>query len=241
MELNKYAVRILLTLVLTTVSIFFIEKKYLVAEIRGETISNYGNVEWADNIVLLIDDFEGLNSDSISIQKAGFFDYGKAKISLDSFHLDKNILASKSCMQVNWLGNDNFAGWGKGVGKNVDLNTETDYLNFRVYVPKGAEKEEQLLVKLEEDDNSNGVLDEDKDDSWGYKLTVTPGNEWQIISIPLKDFKDANSGGDSLLNISRKGGLHTIIFSFDQVEKYTPEHKWYFDFICFTNEKIKSN
>lgn len=77
--------------------------------------------------------------------------------------------------------------------------------------------------------------------SWVYKLSITPADKWQIISIPLKDFKDSNAGGDSILNVTRKGGLHTIIFSFDQVDKYTPEHKWYFDFICFTNEKIKIN
>ncbi len=229
-----------MTLVLTSVSIFCLEKKFLVAEIRGETISHYGSIEWADNIVLLIDDFEGLNSDSISVQNAGFFGFGRAKISLDSTHVDKNALSSKTCMQINWSGKDVYAGWGKGVGKNVDLNTNTDYLNFRVYIPKAPSNEEHLLIKLEEDDNSNGILDENKDDSFGYKLTIKPSDKWQIISIPLKDFIDSNPGGDSILNISRKGGLHTIIFGFDQVEKYTPEHKWYFDFICFTNEKIKN-
>lgn len=239
MESNKVALKILLTLVLTVVSIFCLEKKYLIAEMRGETLSHYVSIEWADNVVLLIDDFEGFATDSLSVQKAGLFGYGKSKISLDSTHVDKNIMASKTCIKIDWSGNDSYAGWGKGVGKNVDLNTATDHLNFRVLIPKSTGPEEHVFVKLEEDDNSNGILDEDKDDSWSFKLNMKASDKWQLVSIPLKDFKDTNVGGDSILNISRKGGLHTIIFSFEQADKYTPEHNWYFDFICFTNEKIK--
>lgn len=239
MESNKSAIKILLALFLTTVLVFFVERKFLVAEIRGETLSNYENIPWLDQIVLLIDDFEGLKSDSNSVQKAGFFGFGRVKVSLDSIHVDHDVTASKTCMKIEWRGNDSYAGWGKGVGKNVDLDTYTDYLNFRVLVPKGTAKEETLLVRLEEDDNSNGILDETKDDSWGYKLKIMPQEKWQLISIPLTDFRDSNVGGDSLLNITRKGGLHTIIFSFEQVEKYTSEHNWYFDFICFTKGKIK--
>jgi hypothetical protein len=238
-ESNKPAVKILFTLFVTSILIFCVERKYLVAEIRGETLGHYGNIPWIDQIVLLIDDFEGLPADSISVQKAGFFGYGRVKISLDSTHVDRHLTASKTCMKIDWRGNDTYAGWGKGVGKNVDLDTDSDFLNFRVLVPKGIDKEETLLIRLEEDDNSNGILDEANDDSWGYKLKIKPQDKWQLISIPLTEFTDGNQGGDSLLNISRKGGLHTVIFSFEQVEKYTSEHNWYFDFICFTKGRIK--
>jgi hypothetical protein len=238
-ESNKPAIKILFSLFVTAVLIFFVERKYLVAEIRGETLSNYSSISWIDQIVLLIDDFEGLASDSVSVQKAGFFGYGRAKISLDTAHLDRNLTASKTCMKIDWRGTDGYAGWGKGVGKNIDINTYTDFLNFRVLVPKSSGAEETLIVRLEEDDNSNGILDEAKDDSWTYTVKLKPQDKWQLISIPLTDFADANAGGDSLLNISRKGGLHTVIFSFDQVEKYKPEHNWYFDFICFTTGRIK--
>ncbi|MES2567783.1 MAG: hypothetical protein V4565_13000 [Bacteroidota bacterium] len=238
MESNRSAIKILLTLFITVILIFFLERKFLVAEIRGETLGNYGNISWIDKIVLLIDDFEGFKSDSIGLQNAGFFGYGRIKISLDTLHVDRDLTASKTCVKINWRGTDSYAGWGKGVGKNIDLNTSTDYLNFRVLVPKGTGDEESLLVRLEEDDNSNGILDETNDDSWGYKLKIKPQDKWQLISIPLSAFQDSNQGGDSLLNITRKGGLHTVIFSYDQVEKYKPEHNWYFDFICFTNSKI---
>lgn len=240
MESNKFAIKILLTLFLTSISIFCMERKFLIAEIRGETLGNYENIPWVDHIVLLIDDFEGLKSDSISVQKAGFFGYGRAKISLDSIHVDNDITASKTCLKIDWHGKDSYAGWGKGIGKNIDINTFTDYLNFRVYVPKNGNNEIFLNVRLEEDDNCNGILDDTKDDSWSYKLKVETSDKWQLISIPLIGFKDSNAGGDSVLNITRKGGLHTILFSFEQAEKYTVEQNWYFDFICFTKGKIKN-
>ena len=238
MESNKRAIKALITLVLTVLILFFLERKFLVAQIRGETLINYGKIKWLDKIVLLIDDFEGLKSDSISIQQVGFFGYGSAKISLDSSQIDNNMIASKTCLKVIWNGKDSYGGWGKGVGKNIDINTLTDYINFRIYVPTSNGKTDSIKISLEEDDNASGVLEHDKDDSWFYKLKISSADKWQFISIPLKDFVDANVGGDSVLNITRKGGLHTIIFSFEEADKYTPHHKWYFDFICITNGKI---
>ena len=66
---------------------------------RGETVSNYERLKWIDQIVLLIDDFEGLKSDSSTIQKAGFFGYGNAKITLDSLKVDNKLIAAKNCLK----------------------------------------------------------------------------------------------------------------------------------------------
>ncbi len=239
MESNKRAIKVLITLLITTAVIFMMEKKFLVLELRGETVSHYDQIKWIDKINLLVDDFEGL-SDSTSLQKASFFSYGSVKIASDSLQTDKSVIASKTCLKISWNNTEKYGGWGKGIGKNIDINAATDHLNFRIYVPKSNGNDEVIKIILEEDDNNNGVLDKDKDDSWFYRLTVPALDQWQFISIPLKDFADQNPGGDGILNITRKGGLHTIIFSLEQAEKYTPNHKWYFDFICFTNEKITS-
>jgi len=239
-ESNKRALRPLLTLVISAVVIFLIEKEFLVAELRGETVSRYEKIKWLDKILFLAEDFEGFKADSLSLQKSKFFSYGSAKITLDSLQPDDNLLASKACLKVEWNGKESYGGWGKGVGKNIDLNTLTDYLNFRVYVPKNNVHDEIITIRLEEDDNNDGILQQDKDDSFAYKLNIQVKDEWQFICIPLKDFIDTNTGGDNKLNITRKGGLHTIIFSLEQVQKYRGHHKWYFDFICFTSEKVSA-
>ncbi len=238
---NNRAARTLLALLLTVVIIFLIEKKLLVSELRGETVSRYDKIKWTSKILLLVEDFEGFKTDSASIIQQGFFSYGNAKIALDTVQVDDKSIASKTSLKIEWSGTENYGGWGKGVGKNIDLTTSTDYLNFRIYVPKINGGTGNIKIVLEEDDNNDGVLQKESDDSWFYRINIEAKDEWQFISIPLKDFADNNSGGDSLLNVSRKGGLHTIIFSFEEVEKYTNKHTWYFDFICFTNEKVISS
>jgi hypothetical protein len=234
---NKRAIKALVSLVLAVAIIFSIEKKFLVNEARGSTISNYQHISWSDKILLLVDDFEGLPTDSAALVQAGFFGFGSGKIMTDASQADDHPMASKTSMRVIWDSTYNYGGWGKGVGKNFDLDAATDYVNFRVYAPKSNGGEECLKVMLEEDDNYDGVLEQEQDDSWIYRVKITPKDEWQFISIPVKDFTDGNAGGDSIININRKGGLHTVIFSFEQTEQFRKNYKWYFDFICFTKGK----
>jgi hypothetical protein len=236
MKANKPALKTLSTLLIIVAVIFGIEKKFLVSEIRGESLSNYSTLTWSDDVVLLIDDFEGL-TDSLSLVKASFFGYGNCKMIPDSTQNDKNAIALKTCLKVRWEGKDNFGGWGKGVGKNIDLNTANDHLNFRILSPNSDSL--FLKIMLEEDDDFNGKLEQDKDDSWFYKMAVAPSDKWQLISIPLTNFSDGNPGGDGQLNITRKGGLHTIIFAYENTDKYKTDDKWFYDFICFTKGSIK--
>ena len=235
---NKQALKALFTLLLSTILIFLAETKFLVAEVRGTTLSHYENISWISKVLLLAEDFEGLKGDSASLQTGKFFSYGSAKIVLDSSNMNKDLISSKTSLKVKWNGKETYGGWGKGVGQNVDMNTETDHFNFRVYIPKTNGDKDILKITVQEDDNNDGILQEDKDDSWFYTATLQTGDTWQFISIPLKDFKDGNPGGDKIFNVSRKGGLHNIIFSFEQPDKYTTNSVWYFDFICFTNEKV---
>lgn len=238
MEHNKPALKTLSALLISVAIIFSIEKKFLVNEIRGESITKYAALKWAEQVVLLIDDLEGL-TDTVSLQKASFFGYGNAKIFIDSTQTDKSTIASKNCVMVKWGGGYNYGGWGKGVGKKIDLNTANDHFNFRVLAPQTNGDTAIIKLMLEEDDNFNGTLDQEQDDSWFYKFPLASTGKWETISIPIKDFMDNNPGkGDGIMNISRKSGLHTVIFAFENAEKYTTEHKWYFDFICFTSAKV---
>ncbi len=236
---NKKGIGALAMLVCTVIAVFFFEKKFLVHEARGSAITHYENLEWVDKVLLLVDDFEGLQTDSLALVNAGFFGFGSGKIATDATQTDAHPMAAKTSLRVQWDSTYQFGGWGKGVGKNFDLDPNTDFVNFRIYAPLTNGGEEHIKVMLEEDDNNDGILQQDQDDSWAYHLKLTPKDEWQFISIPVKDFTDDNAAGDSIINITRKGGLHTIIFSFEQTEQFTKKNKWYFDFICFTNGKIQ--
>jgi hypothetical protein len=243
MESNKRAFFILAMLFLTAVTIFCAEKKFLKVEKRGTVLSRYEHIKWFDKMILLVEDFEGFTrSDSAILQREAFFSYGSVKISLDTSQVDANtVTASKTAIKAEWKGAEQFGGWGRGIGINIDLDTATDYLNFRVYVPKGNGNDEVIKVILQEDDVEDGKFKADQDDEWFCNVTIPAKDQWQTISVPLKSFSDGNNGGDGIMNITRRGGLHNIIFSFEQFEKYTANNKWYFDFIFFSNEKLDEN
>ncbi|MGZ3862273.1 MAG: glycan-binding surface protein [Bacteroidia bacterium] len=238
MEPNKKALIVLLTLVLTSVIVFCAEMKFLVPKPRGSTTDHYKNTGYADKIILLVEDFEGLETPGTDLHKEKFFDYGSAKISIDTTMAMNDPVAVKTALKVMWAGSDNYGGWGKGVGANLDLDTAKDFLSFRIYVPADTMSFETIKITLEEDDDDDGKLQKDKDDAWYYELNIKDKGKWKMVSIPLKDFKDDNPGGDHKFNVTKKGGLHTIIFAFQHPDKYTIGRTWYFDFICFTGEKL---
>lgn len=238
MKENKRAFFILQMLVITALGIFFLEQNFLIVEARGATISHYRFSE-ADKVILLIEDFEGLeskNPDSL-MKTAGFFNFGSAVINLDHKQVDKNLLASKTALHAKWNSTEKYGGWGKGVGANINLDPETDYVNFRFFLPV-SNGNDVIKIIMEEDDNENGKLEAEADDKWSSTVKVTAKNEWQLVSVSLKDFKDENPGGDAVFNVSRKGGLHNIIFTFEDPARYSNEHNWYFDFICLSSGKL---
>jgi hypothetical protein len=243
MESNRKALMILQLLVFTAVIIFFIEKKFLISESRGSTLSHYSNFAGISHVVLLVEDFEGfdrhLKSDSL-LQTSGFFTYGSIKVDLDMESVDNNPLASATALKASWSQAEPYGGWGKGVGANIELNTQTDFLNFRILIPEGALEEDQIRVMLQEDDDEDGVLNEKKDDKWASVFKIKPSQKWQTVSLALKDFVHDGDGGDGIFNVTRKGGLHNLIFNFERPEAYTPGYCWYFDFICFSSGKLNT-
>lgn len=246
-ESNTRALLTLLTLVVTVVILFVVERKLLINENRGSTLSLYERVRGFDDIMLLIEDFEGLENtnfpqfrDSIFKENA-FYSFGSIKMAIDNVLADGDPMASKSVLKVMWDGAFNYGGWGKGVGANIKLDPTTDFLNFRVYFPESHLKKEKVKIILAEDDNEDAILEADQDDEWMCHVDVFEQNNWQLISVPLDKFKDSNAAGDGELNVTRRGGLHTITFILDQPEKYKPGQYWYFDFINISSDVLVSN
>jgi hypothetical protein len=234
------ALVILLYLVLTTALIFFAERKCLVAQPRGSQTSAYGNLPWKDKILLLIEDFEKLNNDTATLHQANFFNYGSIVLGIDHNKVDHTILSANSDLKVVWKGGkESYGGWGKGVGQNLDLDGSKNYFTFRFYNPKNNGSD-FVKVIMQEDDNDDGIYQEDKDDEWVQRAHASGKDEWQIISIPLRSFYDNNKGGDGKFNVTRKGGIHNIAFSFEKNDRYAAGRIWYFDFICITSEKINA-
>jgi hypothetical protein len=212
----------------------------------------------------IVEDFEGYADGVNDLKENGLFAFGDVKANIDSKIHEANTTRFKDylgqkALKIETRGQTNFGGWGKGIGLNVELEKEKDFLNF--YVRMETENENYLnesstiKIELQEDDNINNVYQKEMDDSWTYTQTIVSNElagstnsgdkklkKWKLISIPLEDFKDANPGGDNLFNINYKEGkLFCIVISFFYPQgdfKKLNGKKFFFDFICFSKGKL---
>jgi hypothetical protein len=182
----------------------------------------------------VIEDFEGIDYGPSDLKPNGIFVYGNIKANIDGTLSVQQPYSGERSLKVNKEGALNYGGWGKGISLNVELDVRKDYFNFYVYsaVSNGTSP---LKIELQEDDNGDGAYDKQQDDSWICVQKIEGKNSWQLISIPLANFKDNNEGGDDGFNVSYKNGkLLCLIFSFDDASKATGRPVWSFDFISLS-------
>lgn len=183
----------------------------------------------------IVDDFEGLSEGQTDLKEEGVFTYGGAVKSVDKKMTTGYGYSGQAALKITWTGKEDYRGWGKGVGANVELDAQQDYLNFYVYSSKSNGKYSTMKILLEEDDNGNSSFEKEHDDSWNYILTIENSGSWKIISLPLKDFKDGNEGGDGIFNVNyREGKLCTFIVRFLDTLQINETRVCYFDFISFS-------
>ncbi|MFL5752298.1 MAG: glycoside hydrolase family 26 protein [Bacteroidia bacterium] len=191
----------------------------------------------------VIEDFEGFADGNTDFKINGIFTYGNIKASVDKFPSDQHSYSGQRYLKMNkdpdLAKKMNYGGWGKGIGLNLVLDPQKDYLNFYLL----QSDTNSFKIELQEDDNEDNVYNKDNDDSWIYVQKSEAGsrrNDWRLISIPLNKFTDANPGGDGIMNINYKHGkLLCFIINF-LPRKTAGEGNLAasFDFICFSQGKL---
>jgi len=187
----------------------------------------------------IIEDFEGLSDGTKDLKKNGVFSFGSLNAFITQNQNSYNYLdyVGKRCITLKKEQNRDFAGWGKGIGLNVELDPTQDYLNF--YVRQPIENAPSTIkIQLQEDDNDSKVFEEKSDDVWIYTQVIKSSSAidtWQLISIPLSKFKDDNIGGDGVFNCTyKKGKLLCFIISFVNDNNFKKNQIISFDFISFS-------
>jgi hypothetical protein len=189
----------------------------------------------------LAEDFEGFADGQSNFKREGLFQFGSVRINTTKYLTTGSGYSGKRALKISWTGKERFGGWGIGISRHLILNPEEDYLNFYIYCPNSNKRSDNLKISLEEDDNQNNVFENANDDKWVYQIIIHPADDWQLISIPLKDFKDANAGGDGVFNVGYYDGkLHTFIVSFLDTTAIKTTQQWYFDFIGFSKGKLNT-
>jgi hypothetical protein len=191
----------------------------------------------------IIDDFEGLSNGKNDLKKHGIFSFGYAEAEITS------EASSRSASAADFLGERyitlsrkdkrEFGGWGKGLGNYVQLNASADFLNF--YFRNTGSKAVSARFELQEDDNGDGKYKSEEDDAWtSVQQLAARSKDWQLVSIPLKSFKDSNQGGDGIFNCDYKGGkLACFLVCFVDPQHLPADASVSFDFISFSQGPLQ--
>jgi hypothetical protein len=138
-------------------------------------------------------------------------------------------------LNLNWSGGT--GAFGKGITKYVELSAASDRFNFYFLNPMSNYASAVVDVSIKEDDNQNGVYESTLDDSWTRSATIPRSANWQLISLPLNTFTDANSGGNGIFDAgytNNNGKIFTISLTFHQAAAATGPEIYYADMICFS-------
>ena len=188
----------------------------------------------------IVDDFEGYATGTRDISDEGLFSYGGNKLAIDKDRATGSYYSGSRALKVTRNSNKYYGGWGKGTPGIVQLNPGKDYFNFFILLPPVNSELLKVNLSFADDDNGNGIIDPDKDDIWENETEVKATAKWQLISIPLKEFRDGNREGDSVFNINYKEGkLLNVSFRFDDIDKPLHIPILYFDFVCFSQGPLK--
>jgi beta-mannanase len=191
----------------------------------------------------VLEDFEGFSTGSSDMKASGVFTFGNGNAVIDYKPQSPgktetfNYLGERY-ITINSSGKYKFAGWGRGVTVNIDLDPSSDNLNFYMNLSKNGN--DSIKILLQEDDNGDSQYRKEQDDEWIYSIDLKQNKPlekegWQLLSIPLLKFKDNNAGGDGIFNCNYKNGkLLCFTISFNNHHPINKTQSISFDFICFS-------
>jgi hypothetical protein len=188
----------------------------------------------------IVYDFDGLHIDQTNLPDSDY------KLNDLTYKIAANPIESKEVlgdrvlrMNLNWnSGNGSF---GRKIERYIELNPTSDILNFYFYNPLSNNQDATVDVLISEDDDQSNFYDYNKDDLWIKKLTLAKGSAWQLISIPLSNFLDSNTGGNGVFDATfsgNKGMVLKVEFKFNKNSTSLSNAVFYIDMICFSDGNL---
>lgn len=180
----------------------------------------------------IVYDFDGLDIGQTDLPE------GDYKINDLTYEVAENPLGNSDMLgdrvlklNLNWnAGNGAF---GRGISRFIEFEPSADILSFYFYNPLSANTSVEL--RLGEDDDGDNVFTMLNDDVWVKNVSVTSSSGWQLISVPLAELADSNTGGNSVFDATftdAKGMLLFIEFRFTQGT--SSNAIYYMDMIAFS-------
>lgn len=151
--------------------------------------------------------------------------------------LGNNEMLGDRVLQINLNWNTGNGTFGRGISRYIEFDPNQDIFNFYFYNPLSNNQDATFDILIADDDNQDNTYSQFSDDSW-KKNFVTPGSSgWQLFSVPLKDFTDANTGGNGIFDMTftqNKGMLLFVEFRFIRSTPSPGNPVFFLDMINFS-------
>lgn len=195
---------------------------------------------YAQLLKSVVYDFDGLDLNQTNLPEG---DYHLNDL---SYAVAANPLAQSDMLgdrvlklSLNW--NAGFGSFGRGISRYIEFDPNKDVFNFYFYNPMSNNQAATFYVMLMDDDNQDNTFEHSLDDIWQTNLTIPPSANWQLISIPLKNFIDSNPGGNGVFDMAftqNKGMLLTMEFYFKKSSPTAGNPVFYLDMINFSDGSL---
>ena len=150
------------------------------------------------NLKSVIYDFDGFDLAQTNLPE-GDYAYGALQYQISAVPVAAGTgMLGDRCLQINLNWSLNYAAFGRGISRFVQLDSNKDYFNF--YILNSSGEAQQVEIVLAEDDNQSFSYEASNDDSWRHTVSIPVSQQWQLVSLPLSQFSDVSPGGNSVFD-----------------------------------------
>lgn len=185
----------------------------------------------------IVYDFDGFDVGQTNLPE-GDYKYGDLSYQISTNPATVSDMLGDRVLKLNLDWNTGYGAFGRGISRYIEFNTNQDIFNFFIYNPASNNQNAVIEVKIADDDNTNNAYENANDDVWKKNVVVPGGAGWQLISIPLKDFTDANTGGNGIFDMAftqNKGMILLVEFRFTKPAPTSSPAIFYIDMINFSD------
>ncbi|MBA3899351.1 MAG: T9SS type A sorting domain-containing protein [Bacteroidetes bacterium] len=190
---------------------------------------------------MIIYDFDGLNIGQTNLPD-GDYKLDDLSYQIASNPLNFSKMLGDRVLKINLNWNRGSGTFGKGMSKFIELDVEQDYLNFYIYNPLNNSGDASVEVAITEDDNGDFVYNTANDDIWKKEIIIKKNSNWQLISIPLKEFTDGNTGGNGIFDAGfadSAGMVLQVRLKFTKPASSSVSDSYFIDMLCFSEGRLR--
>lgn len=181
-------------------------------------------------------DFDGLTAGEADLPE-GDYAVGDLSKAVAPSPLSPADMIGDRVLRLNLAWKSGKGAFGRGISRYIEMDGNSDRLNFYFYNPVENDQAAQLTVMLSDDDDQSNNFDFFADDCWSKRLSIPGSPAWQFVSIPLNEFSDQNTGGNGVFDIAftqNKGMLLLLEFQFERAGA-AGDASFYLDMISFSD------